>query len=210
MKTLIALVTMSSLLLVACLPIGRSDPTIILTPQLHLVWPKDADRAPWTVQIDRPHADQLRNSSRVLVRKDGSRLQVYPDIRWLDSTPTMLQALMIEAFADSGRFVAVGRPGNLRAEYSLVAELSHFELVDDGSAALSVHLGWRASLMELRSGHPIAARRFEHRQAVGGLSIELFVAAFETALEAMLNEMVDWAAAAGPGLVAVEGVGQYQ
>jgi len=191
----------AALLLSAC-ALGGSQPALtILAPQVELSSPS-FDRSPveWTVQVQRPVADQMRDSDRVLVRRKGSRLEVYPGVAWLDSVPELLQAAMVRTFADSGAFAGVGRAGGLRTRFGLSTEIRHFELVDEGGG-LTALIVVQATLVEQRTARPVAQRVFRREVPAASAAIDDLVQAFEQGLSELLQGQVSWVldeAAASP------------
>ncbi|MEE4329935.1 MAG: ABC-type transport auxiliary lipoprotein family protein [Wenzhouxiangella sp.] len=173
--------------------LGGSQPALtILAPQVELPSAPSA-RSPveWTVQIQRPVADQMRDSDRVLVRRKGSRLQVYPGVAWLDSVPELLQAAMVQTFADSGAFAGVGRAGGLRTRFGLSTEIRRFELVDEGGGLTAV-IVVQATLVEQRTARPMAQRVFRQEVQTASADIDDLVQAFEQGLSELLQGQVSW------------------
>ena len=176
----------------ACMLGGQPAPVTIMAPNVKMPADFDAEPVEWSLQIQRPVADQMRDSDRVLVRRTPSRLQVYPGAAWLDSVPEMLQSLMIRALTDAERFEGIGRSGGLRARYRLVTEVRHFEAVDDGSANLSVDLVIQASLVHQRSSRQVASHTFRHSARSRGTEIGPLIEAWEGALNEFLADLTLW------------------
>ncbi len=173
------------------------EPVSVLAPEITLsadaAWPE----VDWSIKVQRPSTDRLRDSDRLFVRVAGSRLQAYPGTVWLDRTPDMVQGLTIQALQDSGRFPGVGRAGQLRARFSLATEIWRFDAVDDGGADLSVTLEMQVNLVAQRSGQVVASRRFESRQRSVGRQRDPLMAAFEQALSDYFNDLLPWLLAQG-------------
>ncbi len=183
-------------LLPGCALVGTSAPLNILAPSLTGIDASGLEAVDWSVQIQRPVADRMRESDRVLVRRSASRLQVFPGAAWLDSAPEMLQSLIIQAFADSQRFSGVGRSGGIRTRYGLSTEIRQFEAVDiDG--VLRVEISLLASLVHQRTGRSVAAMTFAQTSPVKGSDVDALVAAFEQALNNLLPELLAWVLEAG-------------
>ncbi len=173
--------------------LGRSSaPLSILAPELHTEARPANQRVPWSLQVQRPVTDAMRDSDRVLVRLSQSRLQTYAGAAWLDSAPEMLQALMIRSFSDAGTFDGVSRAGGMRTRYSLASELRHFEAVDDGSGTLTVEITLQANLIHQRSARAVASRSFVQRQRIEGSGLDNLVAGFEKSLHGLMTELTDW------------------
>lgn len=186
------ILTAAIMALSACMLGGQPAPVTIMAPNVSISPDPERERADWSLQVQRPEADQMRDSERVLVRRTPSRLQVYSGAAWLDSVPEMLQSLMIRAMTDSGGFEGVGRTGGLRARYRLVTEIRHFEAVDDGGANLGVDLVIQASLVHQRSSRQVASHAFRHSARSRGKDIGPLIETWEGVLEEFLVELTEW------------------
>ncbi|MGY6587859.1 MAG: ABC-type transport auxiliary lipoprotein family protein [Wenzhouxiangella sp.] len=184
------------MLLAGCLLGGQGSTISLLAPTLSLNHDLQAESVDWSVQVQRPVADAMRDSDRLLVRRTASRLQVYPTAVWLDSVPDMLQALLVQSLSDSERFDGVARTGGIRTRYSLAIEVRHFEVVDDdGQMAIDIVLG--ANLVHQRSARSVANRTFRAGGPIPSNNLDDIVRGFEQALEGMVPEMIDWVQASG-------------
>lgn len=180
-----------------CMLARSADPHAVIAPQVDM--PVDADwpEVDWTLLIQRPRTDRMRDSDRIMVRVGDSRLEPYPGAVWLDELPDMVQALMIEAFEDSGRFVAVGRTGAIRSPLSLVTEIRRFEAVDSGGGMLEIELSLQARLVDHASERVRSSRTFTRRHEVQGSGVEALIPAFEAAMSALFADIADWLLAEG-------------
>ncbi len=181
-----------SLVLSACMLGGQPSPVTIMAPNVSMPAEFEVEAVDWSLQVQRPVADQMRDSERVLVRRTPSRLQVYPGAAWLDSTPEMLQSLIIRAMTDSQRFDGIGRGGGLRARYRLVTEIRHFEAVDDGSDDLGVDLVIQAGLVHQRSSRQVAGHTFRHSARSQGKGIGPLIETWEGVLNEFLFDLTVW------------------
>ena len=77
------------------LALYRPEPAVSVDP----AWPQ----ANWQLQIARPYADDMHDSSRILVRPRSGELQVYKGAAWTQPAPDMVLDTLLRAFADSGR-----------------------------------------------------------------------------------------------------------
>lgn len=176
----------------ACALTRPASPISILAPHIHVETNPDWPEVEWPLQIQRPTADQMRDSDRLLVRRSASRLQVYGGVAWLDQMPDMLQSIMIRAFGDAERFEGVGRAGDFRARYLLATEVRHFEAVDDGGPDLRIDLVVRANLIHHRTARTVAAQTFHHQATSDGRDLDPLVDAFETAMAELVSDLIGW------------------
>jgi cholesterol transport system auxiliary component len=182
----------AAMFLSACMLGGQPAPVTIMAPDVTVSAPIEAEAVDWSLQVQRPVADQMRDSERLLVRRTPSRLQVYPGAAWLDSVPEMLQSMMIRTLTDSGRFDGIGRGGGLRARYRLVTEIRAFEAVDDGSANLGVELVVQSSLVHQRSSRQVANHTFRHFASSRGKDIGPLIETWEGVLNEFLLDLAAW------------------
>lgn len=180
------------LVLGGCMLTGPTSSVSIVAPQVEMTVDPDWPEVNWSVQVQRPQTDQMRDSDRMLVRVSRSRLQPFPAAAWLDSMPGMFQALMIRKLEDAGRFSGVGRTGGMRSRFSLVTEIRHFEAVDDGQSGLGVHLAMQANLIHQSSGRVVATRTFDEQARAPGKDLDQLVETFERAMGALLADLTGW------------------
>ncbi len=188
----VAIVFLAVTLVSGCMLARNPAPMSILAPAIETAQRPADDAVDWSLQVQRPVTDAMRDSDRVLVRRSPSRLQVYAGAAWLDSAPELLQALMIRSFSDTGSFAGVSRAGGMRTRYSLASELRHFEAVDDGGADLEVVLALQVNLIHQRSARAVASRSFFQQQRIQGKALDDLVPGFERALHGLLEELIDW------------------
>lgn len=186
--TLLAILT----LMAGCALTRPPSPVSILAPNVSVNSNPDWPDVDWSLQIQRPLADQMRASDRLLVRRGPSRLQFYSGATWLDRVPEMLQSIMVQSFEDARRFDGVGRAGGFRTRYILATEVRHFEAVDDGGPDLKVELVVHANLIHQRASRSVATRTFSQEVTSSGKSLDPLVEAFETAMAGLMNDLVGW------------------
>jgi cholesterol transport system auxiliary component len=179
-----------------CMLARQSAPIAILAPQVVIEAEPDWRTVHWSLTIERPRSDALRDSSRVLVRVPPSQLEVFPGAGWLEPAPDLVQSVLLRGFEDSGRIAAVGRDGTLRSRFRLNSELRHFEAVDQ-AGNLSVEVELQVRLILARTGQVLASGNFRHSAPAGGRSLDELTAAFETALEQVAVHVIGWTLQAG-------------
>jgi cholesterol transport system auxiliary component len=188
----LVLVVIGTLVLSGCMLARQGAPVSIVAPSVEVPDTAAWEPVDWSVQVQRPIADQMRDSDRVLVRRTPSRLQVFGGAAWLDSVPEMLQTMTIKAFGDTEKFGGVGRAGGMRTRYNLAMEIRRFEAVDDDSPDLRVELVIQANLIHQRTSSAVASRTFRHGAVSRGKSLDPLIETFERALTELMAEMVGW------------------
>lgn len=179
-----------------CMLARQSSPIAILAPQLSVAPAPDWPSVHWSLTIDRPRSDALRDSSRVLVSVPPSQLEVFPGAGWLEPAPDLVQSILLRGFEDSGQIKAVGRDGTQRSRFRLNSELRRFEAVDrTGNFTVDVELQVR--LILARTGQVLDSANFRHATPAEGRSIDGLTAAFESALEQVTVKVIGWTLQAG-------------
>lgn len=165
-------------------PLNIIDPEPAMPAEKH-------PRAEWSLQVQRPVADQMRDSDRLLVRQDRA-LKPYPAVAWLDSAPDMLQGMMIQAFSDCRCVAAAVRPGAARARLGLATTINRFEAVIGANGRPRVMIDVQADLVYLRGARVISSQRLSVTAEAASDNIGDLVGAFEEALGQWLQVLIDW------------------
>ena len=201
MKTLTrTLLILTALILSACSLGGKTVPLTIIEPQLDPIETAGLRAVDWAIEVPRPITDQTRDSDRLIVRRDGGRLQVYPGVSWVDSLPDMVQTLLVQAFTDSDTVTSAARSG-IRARFALATELRRFELVDDGPDP-QVELVITARLIDRERSSTVAVQTFRSTARPDSTTLPSVIDAFETALTELTGELIEWSVEAGGRAVA--------
>src|SRR5579864_1735200 len=131
--------------------IGPSNPP----PQIYRLNPQMPSRAAgaaatWQLAVARPDASQSLDTDRIALLR-GSVMDYYADAQWSDSTPRLVQSLLVQAFDSSGRVQAGTRESSLRADLTLTSEMHDFEAqYDSADAAPTVVVDIQAKLLDSR------------------------------------------------------------
>ena len=157
--------------------------------------PKDvttsAPQANWQLLVAMPDGVLDLNTSRIAIMPASERVDYYADVAWADRPPAMLQELLLQSFDRSGRIAAVQRQtGGLKSDFILTTDIQDFE-VDDTAAEPSVHIRISARLVRSRDRTIAAARGFETTVPAGS-NFDGAIAAFDSALQSLLPQIVDW------------------
>ena len=140
--------------------------------------------------VGEPVGIQVYNSERIVVRQ-GSSLTYLAGAQWTDTLPRLLQSRVIQAFENSSRIRAVGRPGErLTADRQLNLEIRAFE-VDTARAEAVVEI--TGKLVNDQTGKIALARTFEARVPVTVVDGPNAAASLDAALQRVLVDVVVWA-----------------
>ncbi|PTM61842.1 cholesterol transport system auxiliary component [Phreatobacter oligotrophus] len=139
-----------------------------------------------------PKAIASLDTERIAVRAPGGAYSYLSDGAWADRLPKLLQARLIQAFENANRLRSVGRPGDrLASDWQLIADVRSFEVVAGGATEVVVELS--VKLVNDRSGRILAGRVFSGRAPAAGIDAGNVSAAFNTAVQGVLGEIVIWA-----------------
>jgi cholesterol transport system auxiliary component len=148
----------------------------------------------WQLVVEDPTAAKGIDNDRIAIRPRVYEIKYYPNIRWTDRAPIMIQTLMIESFENSGKIVAVGRRAiGLSGDYVLKPELREFqaETAKDGRG-IDVRVRLNLKLIRVTSGIIIASESFERLEQAKSDQPADVVAAFDEALGGVLKNAVSW------------------
>jgi cholesterol transport system auxiliary component len=184
--------------------LGPSNPP----PQIYVLKPPlavlaDAPAVSWQLAVSRPEMAQMLDTDRIaLVR--GAIMDYYADAQWTDASSRLLQGLLIEAFAKSGKILGVGRDtGEVRADYVLQTQVRDFEAqYQGGNGVPTVSIVISAQLTAARTREVVASFEATRDVPAAQNTVPAVVETFDAATSAALEDIARWALrtppAAGP------------
>ena len=144
------------------------------------------------ILVPEPAADRALDTERMVVRPSPTEINYFAGAQWSDRLPRLVQSRLIEAFENSHRFRAAGRPGQgLLIDYQVVGEIRAFDY-DVASKTARVELS--VKLMNDKTGRVVATQVFHGEAAVAGDDARTAVAGFDQALGRVLADVVGWTA----------------
>ncbi len=168
-------------------------------PDLYRLSPKHAAAAQnlakvdWQLLVEPPAAPAGIDSTRIGLMHNPIQLEYYARSNWIDRVPLMVQTLTVDSFESSGRILSVGGDSsNLRPDFILATEVRDFQAEYFSGPAPHAHVAINARLVTVRRRAIVAAKRFDHDAAAASDRIEDIVAAFNSALGQVLDELVPW------------------
>lgn len=186
-----------AVLLAGC-ALGRGEPPAAFDIRLDPP-PAAAQRLPWQVAVEMPHATPPLSDDRVVVALADGELTVLPGVRWREHAPALVQSLLLEALDACACVAGAARDGGvLRADYVLAGELRHFELRDEGIEPPEAHVDLTFALVRRADGSVVAQRRFERSVAAERRDNAAGIAALGTALNGVLADALPWLVASLP------------
>ena len=177
----------------ACGILPKKQPLALYAPDgratVDPAWPTVS----WQLQVPRPHAGELVDSPRIVVRPLPGELQVYKGAVWAQPAPDLMHDTLLRAFEDSGRIAGVARRGSgITGEYELLLEIRRFESDYAGGASPSAVIELGAKLVSTGDNDVIANRTFRQASAAATADITAVARAFDQSLGAISSEIVGW------------------
>ena len=155
-------------------------------------------RVAWQLLVDAPAAAAALDTERIALSRSAISIDYFADAAWTDRAPLMIQALLVQAFENSGRITAVARESlALRADYLLRSDLRHFEAEYAGDGPPTAHIQIAAGLVKMPERAIIAQRVIGARMRAARNDMPTIVDAFNDAFHQAARQIVDWALAAG-------------
>ena len=143
------------------------------------------------ILIQEPSALKALDSERIVVKPTAASVEYYAGAQWSDRLPKLLQTRIAQAFENSRRVRAVGRPGEgLLIDYQIVTDIRAFQIEAAGADEAVVTIS--AKILNERNGRVVAARLFSARVPVSVSSADAAVAGLDAAFDGVLAELVSW------------------
>jgi cholesterol transport system auxiliary component len=169
-------------------------------PQLYRLTPRtdDAPTAPLVrgqLVIGAPMAPQSFDTERIALTRNRSTLDYFAGAAWTDRVPVLLQALLVEAFENSGRIVAVSRDSSdLTPDDLLVTELRAFEAryTDATEQPPTVVVRMVVKLVKMPDHQIVNSMLAAEQAATAHNDLVSVVDAFDVAVGRVLTRIVDW------------------
>jgi len=190
--------SMLMLALPACSIVPKKEPLSLYAPEAQIQPDPSWPTVQWQLQLPRPHASELLDSPRIVVRPTEGELQVYHGAVWAEPAPDLVQDAVLEAFEDSGRIGGVGRRGTgIAGDYELLLDIRHFESDYAGGSTPHADVEIVAKLVANRTNMVVATRTLHQRVPANGTAVGEVARAFGTAMTNVVQELVGWALVEG-------------
>jgi cholesterol transport system auxiliary component len=178
--------------LAGCLGLGASAPvTYDLTPGAPGPVPRRSNR---TIVVREPATISTYDTQRIVVRQRGGVLSYLSESQWSDTLPLLVQTRMLQSFRDAG-VTNIGRPTDpIALDVILSTDIRAFEL-DTSAGGAMARVALAIQLVSDRSRTVIASQTFSADVPSPSLDQANVVAALNTALDAILRQIVEWTAA---------------
>ena len=148
------------------------------------------------IVIEEPTAASSVNTDRIAIKPNPYQVQYFPQARWVDRAPLLVQTMLVESFENTGKVDAVGRQAiGLSADFTLLTDLREFQATssDDAKDAFSVIVQLNMKIVQEPLGLIVASRSFVREVPANSGDMLAVVAAFDEALGKTMGQTVDWA-----------------
>jgi cholesterol transport system auxiliary component len=145
-----------------------------------------------------PYAPEGLELRRIAVVRASNGLDYLADGDWADRTPSMVRAVLVEAFENSKAVAAVGPDIlDLRADFAIEGDLRHFEAVYDSpagaaSGAPTVWVALAVKLVKIPEHKILGQTVVSAREPAAANATPQIVAAFNAAMGSVAQQVVTW------------------
>ncbi len=199
----------SSLLLAGCGGLGLGPTDTAANATIYLLDPPirtatGGQAVPWALAVDIPDASDALDTRRIALIKADATMDYYANALWPDRLPLLVQTALVAGFESGGRVASVARAQDaIHADYELGVEIrdcaAHYSAAD---AAPGVTVSLVAHMFTAHARKIVASLTARQTAAADQNSTAAAVAAFNSAVGAAVDQIVDWAPALPPPPVA--------
>ena len=167
-------------------------------PDLYTLSPKstfapELPEVTWQLVVEEPSAAKGIDTDRIAIAPTPLEVKYFPNSRWADRAPKMVQTLLIQSFENAKKIVSVGRQSlGLRSDFVLKTELREFQAEKGDDGATTVRVRVNLKLVRPALGQIVASQSFESVKPCATEGINDIVAAFDEAVGAVLKRSVAW------------------
>lgn len=157
------------------------------------------------LSIEPPTTSGALDVDRILIKPNMVQSLYLPGARWSDKAPLMFQTVMLRAFEDTGALAYVGRrPLGGTGDVALISEITDFQAeLDEDRRKATTRIRLIARMVRESDARVLARRSFQALAPAASTDTLEIVQSFNTASDALLNDLVRWGLGAmGGGLPA--------
>jgi cholesterol transport system auxiliary component len=174
--------------------IPQAPPSNLYTLSPKSTFPADLPKLDFQLVVEEPFAAGGLDTHRIAIFTTPYEVKYYPEARWSERVPRLVQTLLVESFENTGRIVSVGRQSvGLRSDFNLKSELREFQAeLKDASGVPEVVIALNAKLVSQTRHQIVASNNFSRRMKAKNSSLLAVVEAFDDALGKVLRDTVVW------------------
>ena len=149
----------------------------------------------WQLVVEEPTAAASVNTDRIAVKPNPFVVKYFPEARWVDRAPLLVQTMLVESFENTGKVRSVGRRViGLSSDFTLISELREFqaEVGDGANAAFTTKVQLNMKIVKEPDGLIAASQNFGREVESASDDMLDVVAAFDEALGKSMRDAVEW------------------
>lgn len=169
---------------------GPAPRRIMLSPAT--AFPPGIPSVAWTLLVQEPTTTLSLNTARIAIGT-ADDIQYLTNGEWASRAPEMVMELLARSFRESNKILSVGtRRDRVRPDFDLQSRLTAFHIDRTGEDAGIVRVGLEVTLLKRPQRTPIATATFDSSEEVAPLSLDGIVAAFDSSLQDVMAQVVEW------------------
>ncbi|MGE0115725.1 MAG: ABC-type transport auxiliary lipoprotein family protein [Steroidobacteraceae bacterium] len=178
---------LATLALTGC--VGEILQSKVDEPQTYVLQASDAGTAavayPIRLSVALPSATPGLDTQRIVVLRNGNRLDYYYGARWGGTAPQVVQSFLISLLQNQqGYKNVVAESARLDADYLIDIDLRHFQAeYVNGKDAPTIHVALWATVSEVKSRKSVAALQASASVAASDNRLGAVVTAFQSATQ---------------------------
>ncbi len=148
------------------------------------------------VVVEESTAASSVNTDRIAIKPNAFVVQYFPNARWVDRAPQLVQTMLVESFENTGKVRSVGRRAiGLSSDFTLVSELREFqaEVGEEENAPIVVRVQLNLKIVQEPDGLIVASENFGREIPSASDEMLDVIAAFDEALGKSMRASVEWA-----------------
>ena len=146
------------------------------------------------IRVDRPSANQVFNSTDIVVVQSKQRLSTIAAAQWSEASPIIIQSAMIDALESSREFIGIMPTSGARPVTRLHLSVKNFEAnFDKGlkSAPLAV-VQYRVTYSRADDRKLFGTQTFRQTVRADSIEVPSVVAAIKRANDTAMADIVSW------------------
>lgn len=149
---------------------------------------------PRDVIVERPTTSGALDTDRIMIRPNALQAQYLPDVRWSETTPVMVQTLMLRAIEATGAVRYVGRsPLGVSGDYAIVTEVVDFQAeADPAGPGATVQMRLLVRMVREADARIVASRSFAATALSPSTDTMPVIEAFDAASDQVFVEFATW------------------
>lgn len=152
-------------------------------------------RSTRTLLVLEPTSPAAIASDRILVKQSPLSVTYLPDARWSDDVPNMMQAVLIQSLAASGRIGFVGAQGaGPVPDTVLLTRIDAFGVNVIANGQFQVQIAMELTVLRDRDQRVLGTRRFTRDVTVSSDLPHPITQGFQQGLDVLLPDIVGWVA----------------